>query len=654
LLLIVVSLRSHAQLWSGILDPKRAADWTQAGANITVRSTVCFTETSSRSAAQINADIQACPAGQVVLLSAGTYNLNSCLVLKSNVTLRGAGADQTKLVFSGGCGGVGGNKAYAIGMEGYFNAQWWNIPPGPDGSNPANTKSWVGTNGAAGTYTQGATVLNLGSAPTGSPNLQIGDILFLFQYDTANSKAPMNGMFVSACNSGCGGPSGGNVSKDGSGTGSANGTGMHQDVIVTNISGNSVTISPPLIADSFASAKNPGVFWWGNSIQNAGVEDLFIDAKNVSFYTLVSFFEAANCWETGVASHQTASRNHVNLQHAMHVTLANNYYQGSCVGGCSATTTGYQVETFEASSNVIQNNILDGGQSPFVSDVGSTGNVFAYNTVVNQTGTDSGRAFISHEEEFMYNLLEGNNFSAFSSDSSHGTQHFTTLFRNRIASSLSGSSGPNPAFDAMSYDRWHNAVGNVLGDAGSVMYDCFNTTNSKCDRFHDTIFRTGFPSADAYVTQEYGINPDPLVHSSLLRWGNYDTVTAAVRWCGDSSDTGWSTTCGSASEIPTSDPYYPNAVPTVGDTSAGQNPLPPSFFQTSLPSWWPSGKPWPPIGPDVNGGNISGLAGHAYTIPAVDCYNSISGNIANFNASTCYGAAGKRPDPPTGLATEVH
>jgi len=650
LFLIGVSATSHAQLWSGVLDPKRAADWTQAGAKIPVRNTICSTETPSRSAAQINADIAACPAGQVVSLSAGTYNLNSCLALKSNVTLRGAGADQTKLVFSNGCGGVGGNKRYAIGIEGYFNAQWWNIPPGPDGSNPANTKTWVGTNGVSGTYKQGAGVLTLGSAPTGSPNLQVGDILFLFQYDNPDSKVPMNGMFVSSCNSGCSGPLGGNVSKDGSGTGSANGTGMHQDVIVTNISGNNVTISPPLIADSFTSTKNPGVFWWGNSIQNAGVEDLFIEANGVSFYTLVSFFQAANCWETGVASHQTASRNHVNLQHAVHVTLANNYYQGSCVGGCSATTTGYQVETFEASSNLIQNNILDGGQSPFLSSVGSTGNVFAYNTSVRQTGTDSGRAFISHEEEFMYNLLEGNDFTAFSSDTSHGTQHFTTLFRNRIY-----SGGGNPTFDAMSYDRWHNAVGNVLGDAGSVMYDCFNTTNNNCDRFHDTIFRTGFPSADAFVSQEYGINPDPLVHSSLLRWGNYDTVTGAVRWCGNSSNTGWSSVCGGTSEIPTSDPYYPNTVPTVGDTGSGQQPLPPSLYQASQPSWWPAGKPWPPIGPDVTGGNIPGLSGHAYTIPAVDCYKGISGNIANFNASACY-SSGQVPPPPApqGLTGTAH
>src|SRR5208282_4293835 len=228
----------------------------------------------------------------------------------------------------------------------------------------------------------------------------------------------------------CSGPLGGNASKDGSGTGDANGTGMHQDVIVTNISGNNVSISPALIADYFTSTKSPQVFWWGKSIQNAGIENLSIDTGSNSFYTNVSFFEAANCWETGIASHETAARNHVNLQHALQVTIANDYFQGSCVGGCFAAATGYQIETFEASSNVLQNNILDGGQAPWVLDVGTTGNVFSYSYSVNQTGTDSGRAFISHEEEFMYNLLEGNNVTAIGSDSSHGTQHFTTLFRN--------------------------------------------------------------------------------------------------------------------------------------------------------------------------------------------------------------------------------
>ena len=53
-------------------------------------------------ASDINAAIQACPEGQVVMLSAGTYDIaDDGIVMKSGVTVRVAGADKTLLVFSG-------------------------------------------------------------------------------------------------------------------------------------------------------------------------------------------------------------------------------------------------------------------------------------------------------------------------------------------------------------------------------------------------------------------------------------------------------------------------------------------------------------------------------------------------------------------------
>jgi hypothetical protein len=114
-----------------------------------------------------------------------------------------------------------------------------------------------------------------------------------------------------------------------------------------------------------------------------------------------------------------------------------------------------------------------------------------------------------------------------------------------------------------------------------------------------------------------------------MRWGNYDTVNAGSRF--------------NSSEVPSSlggaQAPYSNPVP-------GNNNLPPSFYYSTRPAWWTSTtKPWPPIGPDVGGGNISGVAGHAYTIPAEDCYlNTMNGATDGtagpykFNANTCYPA----------------
>jgi hypothetical protein len=146
------------------------------------------------------------------------------------------------------------------------------------------------------------------------------------------------------------------------------------------------------------------------------------------------------------------------------------------------------------------------------------------------------------------------------------------------------------------------------------------------------------------------------VASTLLRWGNYDTVTNGVRWCGNSSSPGWSTTCGSVSEIPTGlSDGYANPVPTT-------TTLPASFVYASKPAWWPSGKAWPLNGPDVSAGNLPGLGGHANSTPAQDCYTGVmsgtsdgSGVALTFSASACYaggsssGSTTTQPAPPTNL-----
>src|SRR3989304_4827673 len=120
LLLALPMVAQAAPPWSGIVDPRRAIDWSQAGVpgGIPNRSTICATLNPGATLAQINSAIANCPAGQVVKLNAGTYNLISGISMKSNVTLRGSGADVTKLNFSGFSGGIGGGGSFALGVWG--------------------------------------------------------------------------------------------------------------------------------------------------------------------------------------------------------------------------------------------------------------------------------------------------------------------------------------------------------------------------------------------------------------------------------------------------------------------------------------------------------------------------------------------------------
>jgi hypothetical protein len=64
--------------------------------------------------------------------------------------------------------------------------------------------------------------------------------------------------------------------------------------------------------------------------------------------------------------------------------------------------------------------------------------------------------------------------------------------------------------------------------------------------------------------------------------------------------------------------------------------LPPSLFLSSRPSWWPATTPWPPIGPDVTGGNAD-PAGHAFKTPAQACYENTIAKGNPFDPVACYG-----------------
>src|SRR4030095_12747307 len=122
--------------WSGIVAPERAIDWSSAGVEggIPNRTTVCATLNPGATAAQINSAISACPSGQVVFLNAGSYSLSNQITFgtKSNVTLRGAGADQTILKFSSGGSCVG------LGSVVCMRSDW------VDNGSPQNSTTWTG------------------------------------------------------------------------------------------------------------------------------------------------------------------------------------------------------------------------------------------------------------------------------------------------------------------------------------------------------------------------------------------------------------------------------------------------------------------------------------------------------------------------------
>jgi hypothetical protein len=82
---------------SDLLPDDRLYDWgsySGVPGGIPNRTTIFRTLTPANTVAEINAAIAACPSGQVVYLSTGTYNLGAGSITfgkKAGVTLRGSG-----------------------------------------------------------------------------------------------------------------------------------------------------------------------------------------------------------------------------------------------------------------------------------------------------------------------------------------------------------------------------------------------------------------------------------------------------------------------------------------------------------------------------------------------------------------------------------
>jgi len=239
ILLLVLSCIANAQLYSNVIANSRAGNntWTVAGADPTyvneVRtqcsSTIAAYGTSGTpaSAATINTAIKNCAAahplsgaGGYVLLGPGDFYINteitfSTPAIYNNVTLRGSGATQTTIHFSGSATACPFSGGADICMSQNIEANGFGL--GYDGS-ADNSCAWT-----AG-YSQGTTNITIGTCQKGSAaNMQIGSLIFLDQTDTAfNPSIPASGLSVCRDEQ-CGGDnvSGRLFGKDSGGTGGA-------------------------------------------------------------------------------------------------------------------------------------------------------------------------------------------------------------------------------------------------------------------------------------------------------------------------------------------------------------------------------------------------------------------------------------------------
>src|SRR5438445_3009065 len=247
-----LTVRATGEPWSGILDPSRAIDWSHAGipGGIPNRATICASLDPGSTAAQIDAAIAACPPDQVVFLTAGTFTLSAGLNMKSDVTLRGAGANRTKLVFTGTTPCDRGPPPYpVICFKGSFS---W-------AGGVENSADWT-----AG-YGKGSTVITLSN----TANLRAGEsFLILDQVDDA---ADGGDIYNCGIANGCVGQG-----SDGMRTAPGGYRNQRQIVKVTSMAGDQVTITPGIYMPNWRSSQAPQAWWPTTVLRRAGIENMTI------------------------------------------------------------------------------------------------------------------------------------------------------------------------------------------------------------------------------------------------------------------------------------------------------------------------------------------------------------------------------------------
>jgi hypothetical protein len=393
------------------------------------------------------------------------------------------------------------------------------------------------------------------------------------------------------------------------------------------------------------------------------------------------------CWVRNVRS-MYGGRNQVWIVQSPSAVVRDSYfYQAQGYNSQS-----YAIEFELSSRSLIENNIFQQTTAPIMFGQG-TGNVIGYNYVIDNvfggpTGTFMMLSYSGHNAANNMNLWEGNNLDGINCDSIHGSSVLNTYFRNMVIGWQMGKLYSTYPISLEPWCRGFNVVGNVMGQPGyhsnyESYATAYNAGVNSGDAANVSIYDLGWTGWTTAAWPGIGgcgapwaASPpagacDPVVRPTLMRWGNWDTVTNGVKW--------------NSTEASPAAVAYVNANFTSAYFDSLADTLPASLYYASKPSWWPSTKAWPPVGPDVSGANLGTCSGtysgaqgtaagqctggtlssawgaHATSIPAQDCFLNVmqgppdgSGNVLNFDASLCYPGYGTRPASPTGLVATVH
>lgn len=546
-MLVVILLMSQIVTSAEIIPANRITTWQDrvgVDGGIPNVTTIFTNLTAPATLAQINAAIAACPSNQVVQLGPGTYVLNPqnnpidgsthsiFFNGKSGVVLRGAGPS-TVLRF------VGSPYEANILVQGTSLSVIWDGPSG--------VVDW--TNG----YAAGTTSLMISS----TNGLTVGKQICLDQLNDNDDVNVANSWETT----GTGAPGCGNSTGCGDCSRACGNRAQQQFVTVQSISGNTITIWPPIQMPNWRASQLPQIWWINGLSEKCGIENMAIDGTGSSPYSAyganITFWNTRNCWVKDVRSTNNpvtpgSDSTHVHFQQSARGEVRHSYFYGTR----AAASLSYGVLMNMASATRVEDNAFEAIYAPILISYGACGNVIAYNYFTNMfdNSTVMAACMWFHAGHATMNLMEGNHGNQIRGDYFHGSCGYNTMYRNTMIGWEPGNNDNLSAVNLTITNRNWNIVGNILGKAGF-----HHVADSLCTGTYvsTAVYEIGWNN------NSYSLINDPVTVTTLYRHGNYDAASGAVVW---------------------------------NSTNADHN-LPASLYLSGRPTWF-GDRPWPPYDPN--------------------------------------------------------
>ncbi|MCM0082098.1 glycoside hydrolase family 55 protein [Geomonas sp. Red32] len=446
----------------------------------------------------IKSAISNCPSGQVILLKSGTFTISSPVVIKSGITLRGAGMGSTIVKGASGMGG-----AYLIGFS--------------------NGAGYGTSYSISAGMSKGSTTITTSSAHGWS----VGDVIQIDQLNNASGNPVVTNVGNNGTCSWCGRASG------------TRSLGMLNRVAAVP-SSTTATLEIQL-SWNFSASQSPQATKINGTTSDAGIESLTVDnsasgsSSQTSDGCTIAMYGTNNCWllrVEAIGSYETMVR----VKQAYRNTVRGcKFHEGVPalpINGTSyATSRAYGIWIGPGSGNLFENNQLYHLFMPHKLDGPTSANVFAYNYITQLYYTNTNwnlGVFEFHGAHPSMNLFEGNyGDGRILADDVWGSSSHNTFFRNR-QTLTPNKTGAGWDMDLQKNAQYYNAIGNVMGSGVESLYEANNMTLSG----QLAIFRLGYTGdGDGDASGN-----DSQVAATLLLHGNWDSVNKTVMYNG-SNDT---------------------------------------------------------------------------------------------------------------------